>query len=40
MAVKTFISGVQMSPHFHTSEFRCKCGCGQIKVDTVLIDTL
>ena len=39
MAVKTFISGVQMSPHFHTSEFRCKC-CGKIMIDTALVDTL
>lgn len=38
--VKTYTAGVKLSPHFKSSEFRCKCGCGQIKVDTVLIDTL
>lgn len=40
MAVKTYDAGVQLSPHFNSSEFRCKCGCGQIKIDTALIDTL
>ena len=40
MAVKTYAAGVQLSPHFNSSEFRCKCGCGQIKIDTALIDTL
>ena len=39
MAVKTYAAGVQLSPHFNSSEFRCKC-CGKIKIDTVLIDTL
>ena len=39
MAVKTFAAGVQLSPHFNTSEFRCKC-CGKIKTDTSLVDTL
>ena len=40
MAVKTYSAGVKLSPHFNSSEFRCKCGCGQIKIDTALIDTL
>ena len=40
MAVKTYTAGVTLSQHFNSSEFKCKCGCGQIKVDTVLIDTL
>ena len=40
MAVRTYAAGVTLSPHFKSSEFRCKCGCGQIKVDTALIDTL
>lgn len=38
--VKEFSAGVKLSPHFNSSEFKCKCGCGKIKVDTVLIDTL
>lgn len=38
--VKTYSAGVTLSPHFKSQEFRCKCGCGQIKIDTVLIDTL
>lgn len=38
--VKNYAVGVKLSPHFSASEFRCKCGCGQIKIDTVLIDTL
>lgn len=40
MAVKSFIAGVQISSHFRTSEFRCKCGCGKIMIDTALVDTL
>ena len=40
MAVKTYPAGVTLSPHFKSSEFRCKCGCGQIHIDTALIDTL
>jgi len=40
MAVKTYATGVKMSPHFISSEFKCKCGCGKIMIDTALIDTL
>lgn len=39
MAVKTFLAGVRLSPHFNSTEFKCKC-CGKIMIDTVLIDTL
>lgn len=39
MAVKTFLAGVRLSPHFNSGEFKCKC-CGKIIIDTVLIDTL
>ena len=39
MAVKSFIAGVRLSPHFISSEFRCKC-CGKIRIDTSLVDTL
>ena len=37
--IKTYDAGVRLSPHFNSSEFRCKC-CGKIVVDTNLIDTL
>lgn len=40
MAVRTFQPGVQLSKHFNSSEFKCKCGCGRIMIDTNLIDTL
>ena len=40
MSVQTYAAGVILSPHFNSSEFRCKCGCGQIRVDTALVDTL
>ena len=40
MAVKTYDPGVVLSPHFRSSEFRCKCGCGQIRIDPDLIATL
>lgn len=38
--VKTYAVGIKLSQHFNSSEFKCKCGCGQIKIDTMLIDTL
>lgn len=38
--VKTYKPGEKLSAHFNASEFKCKCGCGGIKVDTVLVDTL
>ena len=40
MAVKTYAAGVQLSPHFNSSEFRCKCGCCKIMIDNGLITTL
>ncbi len=40
MAVKTYAAGVQLSLHFRSDEFRCKCGCGRIMIDRTLIDTL
>lgn len=30
----------QISEHFHSSEFRCKCGCGQIKIDEELVSKM
>ena len=30
----------QMTPHFHSTEFRCKCGCKVIKIDEKLVDNL
>ena len=38
--VKTFNTRTQLSPHFMSSEFRCKCGCGTVKLDTALVDLL
>lgn len=35
MAVKTYKPGVQLTPHFNSSEFRCKC-CGKILLDPAL----
>ena len=26
-------SSKQITPHFHSTEFKCKCGCGRIKID-------
>lgn len=40
MAVKTYAAGVKLSSHFNTTEFRCKCGCGKIMIDSALIETL
>ena len=39
MGVKTYAAGVQLSPHFNSSEFRCKC-CGKILLDPGLVTTL
>lgn len=30
-------SSKQISTHFHSTEFRCKCGCGKIKIDENLV---
>ena len=30
----------QISKHFHSTEFRCKCGCGVIKIDENLVNKL
>lgn len=30
----------QISTHFHSREFRCKCGCGVIKIDEGLVNKL
>lgn len=30
----------QISTHFHSTEFRCKCGCGQIKIDEDLVSKM
>ena len=30
----------QVTKHFHSTEFRCKCGCGKIYIDEKLIDKL
>lgn len=38
--VRTYAAGVKLSPHFSSSEFKCKCGCGKIMIDAALIDTL
>ncbi len=38
--VKSYAAGVKLSSHFNSSEFKCKCGCGKIMIDTALIDTL
>lgn len=35
MAVKTYKPGVQLTPHFNSSEFKCKC-CGKILIDKEL----
>ena len=29
-----------ISTHFHSTEFRCKCGCGQIKIDENLVNKM
>jgi hypothetical protein len=29
-----------ISPHFHSTEFRCKCGCGKIYIDENLVNKL
>lgn len=30
----------KISAHFHSSEFRCKCGCGKIKIDENLVNKM
>lgn len=30
----------KITTHFHSSEFRCKCGCGKIYIDEGLVDKL
>ena len=30
----------QISTHFHSTEFRCKCGCGKIYIDEKLVNYL
>lgn len=40
MAVKTYTKATQISPHFNSSEFKCKCGCGGMKIDDRLINML
>lgn len=40
MAVKTYTKPTQLSAHFNSSEFKCKCGCGGMKVDERLINML
>lgn len=31
-------SSKKISSHFHSTEFRCKCGCGRIKIDENLVN--
>ena len=43
MAVKNYKANQQLTAHFNSSEFMCKCGCKQIKVDDrllVMLETL
>ena len=30
----------KITTHFHSTEFRCKCGCGKIKIEKKLVDRL
>ena len=30
----------QITTHFHSTEFRCKCGCGRIYIDEELVKNL
>ena len=30
----------QISAHFHSTEFRCKCGCGKIYIDENLVNKM
>ena len=39
MSVKTYPAGQQLTPHFNSSEFKCKC-CGTIKTDMNLLNLL
>lgn len=40
MSVKTYKANQQLTPHFNSSEFMCKCGCKVIKVDDRLLTML
>lgn len=33
-------SSKQITKHFHSTEFRCKCGCGKIKIEKKLVNNL
>jgi hypothetical protein len=33
-------SSKQITKHFHSTEFRCKCGCGRIKIDERLVNNM
>lgn len=33
-------AGIQLRPHFNSSEFMCKCGCRKILIDDRLLDML
>ena len=33
-------SSKQITTHFHSTEFRCKCGCGRIKIDERLVNNM
>lgn len=35
-----YARGVQITPHFNSTEFMCKCGCGMIDVSERLIERL
>ena len=30
----------QITKHFHSTEFKCKCGCGKIKIDEKLVNNM
>lgn len=30
----------QITKHFHSTEFKCKCGCGRIKIDEKLVNNM
>lgn len=40
MAIRTYTKATQLSPHFNSTEFMCKCGCKRMKVDDRLISML
>ncbi len=33
-------SSKQITKHFHSTEFKCKCGCGRIKIDERLVNNM